>query len=161
MRVAGRRGGTMAITIAGVGHAVLDVETLERSVPFYVGILGLGEVARRDFGDGPIAFLSTGGTHHDLGVHEVGAATMPATGRHLGLHHLALRIGDDLETLRAAQDHLASRGIPIEWALDHRVSQGPYVTDPDGHLLELFVDDDPELWRAEPSLVATSIPLRL
>ncbi len=56
---------------------------------------------------------------------------------------------------------LESEGVVVHMALDHRVSQGLYVTDPDGNLIELYVDADEDLWREEPSLVANSDPLSL
>lgn len=46
-------------------------------------------------------------------------------------------------------------------ALDHRVRQGINVSDPDGNLIELYVDADPQLWRSDPTLVANSDPLAL
>ena len=46
-------------------------------------------------------------------------------------------------------------------ALDHRVSQGLYVSDPDGNLVELYVDADEEIWRNDPSQVANSDPLNV
>ena len=46
-------------------------------------------------------------------------------------------------------------------SLDHRVSQGIYISDPDGNLIELYVDADEALWRHDPSLVAHSDPLNL
>ena len=44
--------------------------------------------------------------------------------------------------------------------LDHRVRQGIYVSDPDGNLLELYVDGDPSLWDQDRTLVAHSDPLQ-
>jgi len=44
---------------------------------------------------------------------------------------------------------------------DHRVSQSLYLEDPDGNVVELFVDGDPALWTREPSAVATVRPLQL
>ena len=41
------------------------------------------------------------------------------------------------------------------------VSQGIYVSDPDGNLLELYVGSDPSLWRQDPALVARSDALEL
>jgi catechol 2,3-dioxygenase len=52
-------------------------------------------------------------------------------------------------------------GIVVHMSLDHRVSQGIYVCDPDGNLIELYVDADEMLWRHDPSLVANSGPLNL
>jgi catechol 2,3-dioxygenase len=151
----------MSISVLGVGHAVVKVQNLDRAARFYCEVLGLREVARRDFGEGPMAFLSTGHSHHDLGLVEIGSGALPPEGNTTGLHHLALRIGDDVGQLREAKAHLEAHGVPVRWALDHRVSQGIYVTDPDGTLLELYVEGDGELWRADPALVATSEPLEL
>jgi catechol 2,3-dioxygenase len=55
----------------------------------------------------------------------------------------------------------ASTSIGDQQVVEHHVSQGVYVTDPDGNLIELYVDADPEIWRADPSRVANSDPLSL
>ena len=83
----------MPITVSKVGHVVLKVSSLDTALDFYSGVLGLKEVTRRDFGEGPMAFLSTGNSHHDLGLVEAGTT---ARGGTLGLHHLALKVGDSL-----------------------------------------------------------------
>ena len=60
----------MAVKVRKVGHVVLRVESLPRSLDFYSSVLGLREVARRDFGEGPMVFLTSGDTHHDLALVE-------------------------------------------------------------------------------------------
>ncbi len=50
----------MPASVSKIGHIVLKVEDLDSALAFYCGVLGLKEVARRDFGEGPMAFLSTG-----------------------------------------------------------------------------------------------------
>ena len=132
----------MAITVKGVGHVVLKVREIEPALRFYRDVLGLAEVARADFGSGPMVFLSTGEHHHDIALLEVGPdARRPEPGD-VGLFHVALKIGEDLETLRAARDHLTARGVRIGWIAEHRVSQSIYVADPDGNTIELYVDAD-------------------
>ena len=148
----------MAINVRGVGHVVLKVRNLERSVQFYTGVLGLKEVGRLG---AKMAFFSAGDNHHDLAVLEVGAAaTLPERGA-VGLYHVALKIGDDLEALRSAKAHLDAHGVEILALREHRVSQSIYLNDPDGNGLELFVDADPAIWREDPSRVATTEPLQL
>jgi catechol 2,3-dioxygenase len=148
----------MAINVQGVGHVVLKVRSLERSVQFYGGVLGLKEVGRLGT---RMAFFSAGANHHDLAVLEVGAgAALPDRGA-VGLYHVALKIGDDLEALRAAKAHLDAHGVEILALREHRVSQSIYLNDPDGNGLELFVDADPAIWREDPSRVATTEPLKL
>jgi catechol-2,3-dioxygenase len=41
------------------------------------------------------------------------------------------------------------------------VSQSIYLDDPDGNMVELFVDADPAIWEANPAAVAQSRPLAL
>jgi catechol 2,3-dioxygenase len=149
----------VAIKVSKVGHVVLRVSSLDRSLPFYCDALGLSEVARRDFGEGPMAFLSTGNTHHDVALVEVGASATASGG--LGLHHFALRVGGSVDDLAAVKAHLDRASVPIHMVLDHHVSQGLYVSDPDGNLIELYVDGDPEIWKAHPEEVANSDPLEL
>jgi len=41
------------------------------------------------------------------------------------------------------------------------VSQSIYLDDPDGNMVELYVDADAATWRDKPETVATSRPLSL
>jgi catechol 2,3-dioxygenase len=147
----------MSITVSKVGHLVIRVRDLSRALAFYEGVLGLREVARRDFGEGPMVFLSTGNAHHDLALVE---AQSPME-RGAGLHHFALKVGDSLDDLADARDALTDAGVTVHMTLDHRVSQGVYITDPDGNMIELYVDGPEQTWRDDPALVANSDPLIL
>jgi catechol 2,3-dioxygenase len=146
----------MSISVSRVGHLVLRVHDLADSLAFYEGVLGLREVARRDFGEGPMAFLSTGNAHHDVALVQVEGSAPSGS-----LHHFALKVGDSLSDLSRARAALEAKGIGVHMVLDHRVSQGLYVSDPDGNLIELYVDAPEQLWREDPSLVANSDPLAI
>jgi catechol 2,3-dioxygenase len=151
----------MAIDVEGVGHVVLKVTDVERALEFYCGALGLTEVARASFGGGPMVFLSSGRHHHDIALLEVGAdARRPAAGD-VGLYHVALKIGDDLDTLRAAKAQLEEHGVAIQFVSDHNVSQSIYIADPDGNNVELYVDADPAIWQQRPEAVAHAGRLEL
>jgi catechol 2,3-dioxygenase len=149
----------MAILVSKVGHVVLKVSSLDTALSFYSGVLGLTEVARRDFGEGPMVFLSTGNSHHDIALVEAGGG--PGGSGSLGLHHVALKVGDSVANLAEVKRDLDANGVPVHMVLDHRVSQGIYVSDPDGNLLELYVDADPGIWHNDPALVANSDPFTL
>lgn len=144
--------------VSKLGHAVLKVRSLAVSVPFYRDVLGLTEVAR--YG-GTMVFFSCGDNHHDLALLELGAQAAPAVDNAVGLYHLAFKVGDSLDELRACRDHLVAHGVPLAGQSDHRVSQALYCHDPDGIMIELYVDADPSIWRDDPAAVAHIGALKL
>lgn len=147
------------IRVERLGHVVLRVRDLERSLAFYRDALGLQERARYR---SVMAFLScTPESHHDLALMAVGLQARNPSPQDVGLYHIAFKIGDDLETLRQAKQELERRGIAIAGMSDHGVSKSLYLHDPDGNEVELYVDADPALWRDNPQLVATVKPLAL
>jgi catechol 2,3-dioxygenase len=129
---------------------------LTRSVAFYRDVLGLKEVARM----GAMAFFSFGANHHDLALRETGAHPLQDRDG-IGLYHVALRVGSTLDELRGWKTKLESGGVQILQQRDHRVSQSLYIRDPDGIVIELYVDADPAIWRDDPGAVATMLPLHL
>jgi catechol 2,3-dioxygenase len=147
--------------VLALGHVVLKVRSLERSLPFFRDVLGLPLVARAVIRDYPMAFFSIAGNHHDLALLEVGTQAPTAPDEAPGLAHVALRIGDTLDQLREARTWLESNGVAIDRTVDHHVAQSVYVSDPDGNRIELYVDADPRIWRDDPSSVAHSEPLAL
>ncbi len=128
-----------------LGHVVLYVEDLERSVNFYSHVVGL-DVHGRLF-DGKAAVLSGGRTHHELLLIEVGPAPGPLTGHRRGLYHTGWKVGENLARLRAARDRAVAQGVEIDGMSDHGISQSLYMRDPDGNEVELFVDDPNYDWR--------------
>lgn len=152
-------GAVHPVRIERVGHVVLYVRELDRSVPFYRDVLGLREVGR--YGPNMVFFSATGENHHDLALFELGGDAAVSAVPGVGLCHVAFRIGTSLEQLRAAKAHLDAARVPILRLEDHRVSRSLYVADPDGIELELYVDDDPAIWRDDPSAVASVAPLAL
>jgi catechol 2,3-dioxygenase len=148
------------VNVKELGHIVLYVSDMERSRRFYGDVLGWREVARvGDMG----AVFSSGRTHHELLLLEVGAeAQAIPQGRRLGLYHFGLKIGETDEELRDAIRHLQSEGVTIVGTADHTVTHSLYIVDPDGNEIELYIDVQPERWREDPqAIVAPVRPLRL
>lgn len=143
-----------------LGHIVFYVRALEGSLAFYRDLLGFREIGLA-FG-GAAAALTSGRTHHELLLIEVGAAPGPLSGHRLGLYHIGIKIGDSLEELRSAKAELEEAGVVITGMSDHTVSQSLYLADPDGNEVELYVDADPAIWKRDPAAVLAPIkPLRL
>ncbi|CAN5218642.1 N/A [soil metagenome] len=135
-----------------LGHLVLYVRDLERSRQFYRDVLGWKEIAPDAGPRFPAAAFSSGRTHHELLLIEVGpqAAPIPA-GRRLGLYHFGLKVGESDAELRQARDELVDAGARIVGATDHGVTHSLYIQDPDGNEIELYIDVQPERWREDPA----------
>jgi len=143
-----------------LGHVVFYVKDLQVALGFYRDLLGFKEIGT--IFKGKAAALTSGRTHHELLLIEVGEAPKPPSGRRLGLYHIGIKIGDDLDALRAAKAELEAKGIAIEGMSDHTVSQSLYLSDPDGNEVELYVDADPTIWKDDPAAVLSPIkPLAL
>jgi catechol-2,3-dioxygenase len=145
-----------------LGHLVLYVRDLERSASFYGDVLGWRRVTPAGLGM-PVAAFSSGRTHHELLLIEVGedAAAVPR-GRRVGLYHFGLKVGDSDDELREALDRVHEAGATIVGASDHTVTHSLYLLDPDGNELELYIDVPGVDWHSDPDLVlAPTKPLDL
>jgi catechol 2,3-dioxygenase len=143
-----------------LGHLVLYVRDLDRSRRFYRDVLGWREVAQV----GPVgAMFSSGRTHHELLLLEVGPNATPIPGGpRVGMYHFGLKVGTTDEELKAAIDTLGENDVTITGMGDHTVTHSVYIVDPDGNEIELYIDVQPERWREDPLAVAAPTrPLRL
>lgn len=119
------------ITVLGFDHIVLRVADPERSLAFYCGVLGLGGERVAEWRDGTVPFPSV----------RVGPATVidldgrqPPEG--VNVDHFCLEIADtDLRALTARAD-LGVRGPVRRWGARGEADL-VYITDPDGHVIEL------------------------
>jgi catechol 2,3-dioxygenase len=139
-----------------LGHLVLYVRNLERSASFYRDVLGWHQILP---GEGrPIAFpaaaFSSGRTHHELLLIEVGEdAQAQPQGRHVGLYHFGLKVGDTDDELRDALAGLTEAGVKVVGATDHTVTHSLYILDPDGNEIELYIDVAGVDWQGDPALI--------
>ena len=145
-----------------LGHIVLYVRNAERSAAFYRDILGWNPIAEAKPGM-PMAAFSSGRTHHELLLIEVGEdAPLPARGKRAGLYHFGLKVGETDEELREAIKTLQEKDITIVGASDHTVTHSLYILDPDGNEIELYIDVQPAIWKENPQAVlAPTKALRL
>jgi catechol 2,3-dioxygenase len=145
----------MAMEVKELGHLVLYVRDLEVSRKFYRDLLGWREIAGVP---GQMVMYSSGRTHHELLLIEVGpnAAPIPQ-GRRVGMYHFGLKIGQTDEELRAALRELVDAGANVVGTADHGVTHSLYITDPDGNEIELYIDVQPERWREDPQAVLAPV----
>jgi catechol 2,3-dioxygenase-like lactoylglutathione lyase family enzyme len=128
-------------------HASIFVADLDRSAAFYADLLGLRETNRTTLGDMGIelVFLTAGRRHGDLVLARRADGAAPPADKH-ELFHLAFELPRD-RPFRAFAASLTADGIPFHGPVEHEVlpdgsgvRDAVYLTDPDGHLLEITQD---------------------
>ncbi len=148
------------MTVKELGHVVLYVRDLARSEAFYRDVLGWHEIARP--AGMPAAAFSSGRTHHELLLIEVGPDAQPVPrGRRVGLYHIGLKVGDSDDELREAIERVRAAGADVVGASDHTVTHSVYLLDPDGNELELYIDVPGTNWDDPAAVLAPVKPLRL
>ena len=140
-----------------LGHLVLYVRDVERSAAFYGDVLGWEAAFPSTLGI-PAAAFTSGRTHHELLLIEVGeeAAPLPK-GRHLGLYHFGLKVGDSDDELREVEARLHESHVTVVGASDHTVTHSIYILDPDGNEIELYIDVPGVDWKTDPELIMAPI----
>ena len=147
----------MAIATASIpattrmGAVHLTVGDLERSLAYYANQVGL-DLLRRE---GSLAALGAGESSCSASVEEPGAR--PA-GRYTGLFHFALRVPERADLARWLA-HAARERVALVGMSDHFVSEAIYLTDPDGHGIEIYHDRPREVWEGKVGSRMTTEPL--
>ena len=144
-----------------LGHIEFYVKDLQKSLIFYEDLLGFQNVGKLDFPFQAVA-LTSGRTHHEILLIEVGSAPKAPKGHRIGFYHIGIKMGDSLDELRQVKTELENAKVRINGLSDHTVSQSIYIEDPDGNEIELYVDADKSIWENDPSAVVSPIkPLEL
>ena len=144
-----------------LGHIVFYVKDLETSLRFYEQILGWERIVSDTLPFNAGA-LTSGRTHHELLLIEVGDAPKRPIGKRIGFYHAAFKIGDTITELKSAYKDLMKYGVDILGTSDHTISKSIYLLDPDGNEIELYIDDPQYDWKSDPTLVLSPIkPLSL
>src|SRR3954464_2382800 len=153
---------TGRVGVQELGHIVLYVSDLQRSLAFYRDVLGWPVIMRP--GRFPVAGFRAGNTHHDLLLIEVGkdAAPIP-TGRRVGMYHFGVKVGDTDDELRAMLARLQEHPdlVTLVGSSDHGFTHSLYVLDPDGNELELYIDVQGVDWNDPDILSMPTQPLHL
>jgi catechol 2,3-dioxygenase len=124
-----------------MGTVALTVADLERSLHYYQHNIGLRLLKQ----DGDVAVLGVNGRPL-LQLHEQPGAR--PTRHTTGLYHFALLL-PSRAALSHTLHHLLATNTPITGASDHGVSEALYLTDPDGHGIEIYRDRPRSDWYDE------------
>lgn len=126
-----------------LGHVVLNVRDLKKSVDFYTKMVGL---TLSDYIEDQMAFLRCGEDHHDLALaqipkdHELRESTY-RPGRP-GLEHFSYEV-DSLEEIEEAAKYLQENGVDIVRGIGkHGPGENLFLVfkDPDGNYCEFYAE---------------------
>ena len=127
-----------ALRVKSIDHATLVVKDLERSRRFFVDVLGMREVPRPAFSFAGLWFQA-GATQIHLILEYSGSGPagnlLPAERRSSRTHHLAFLVEDAVATV----PRLKEMGVTVLSEAKPRPDGyiQVFVTDPDGHVIEL------------------------
>ena len=133
------------IKVKRLGHLLLRVSDLKKSLTFYCDTLGFELVERGGEQHKQTAFLSlgdiyprTGGSGHTVDLVEVGNAKLASSSRST-LHHFALQV-DSFNDLREAYFELVDGNIGVIKATNHVTQKSIFIKDPDGNIVEIYYE---------------------
>jgi catechol 2,3-dioxygenase len=134
-----------AITLS---HVVLHCFDLDRMIDFYKRVLGLHETDRITMGGGafngaPLVFFSSDPRDHHQFALSIGRT---AERDAVLLHQVSFR-HDSLARLRRLRDALEQDGVEEIRPVDHGTHWSIYFDDPEGNMIEAFVDTP---WYVQP-----------
>jgi catechol 2,3-dioxygenase len=130
-----------------VGAVHLTVADLDQSVDYYKRSIGLELLDR----GGGLAFF---GARNTVLLVLVEQPASRGRGHHTGLYHFALLLPERTDLARwlahAARDRVALVGMS-----DHFVSEALYLSDPDGHGIEIYWDRPRAGWEGQVARMTT------
>lgn len=126
-----------------LGHLVLAVRDIHKSVEFYTEVLGL-QVS--DWISDQMCFLRAGTDHHDLALSQIPKDSpdindLPRYSRP-GMEHFSYLV-DSLQDMELAADMLKARGVEIVRGIGkHGPGENCFLVfkDPDGNNVELYCE---------------------
>ena len=145
-----------------INHVVLNVRNLEVSHKFWTEIMGFRPVAevRPKPGRPPLRMRFYSGVdekgdvnHHDLALCEVSeapaadpnAAPWGLQPRQVGLNHVAITYPDRDAWLKQLA-FLREKGVAFHLRINHGMTHSVYISDPNGHGIEVLYELAPEVW---------------
>lgn len=123
--------------LENIDHVALTVSNLQHSTKWYQEVLDLERRYEKDWPNEPV-MLCVGNTCIALFQAIMTEDAMSPIEAPIGMSHVAFKV--DRENFEQARAELAWRGIKLRYA-DHGISHSVYLSDPDGHQIEITTYD--------------------
>jgi len=154
-----------AQTPRGVNHLVLNVKDLDVSHHFWTEIMGFHCVAQLKSIPGrtrpKMRFYSGVDAHGDVTHHDLALCEVPKRGAadgeperwdlmpsRVGINHVAIAWPDRESWLKQLA-FLQSKGVTFHRRVNHGMTHSVYISDPDGHGIEVLYELPREVWEKD------------
>ena len=133
----------MSYTPKQLGHLVMRVRDLDRSVDFYTRVMGLTIMERSPSGT---VFMSANTTKsHELAIRAIGLDAPGPDSSRVGQAHMAWQM-ESFEDLQELYSRLKENDVKIRHIGDHGISLGVYLSDPDDNEIEVYYELPKTQW---------------
>ena len=118
----------MSYTPKNLGHVVMRVRDMDRSLDFYAGVMGLTVMERSP--SGTVFMSADTEKSHELAIRAIGMDANGPNHSIVGQAHMAWQMGT-FEDLQELYLRLKQNDVRIVRIGEHGVSLGVYIWDPD------------------------------
>ncbi len=150
----------MSYTPMHLGHVVMRVREMERSLDFYTRVMGLTIMERSP--SGTVFMSANTDKSHELAIRAVGMDTPGPDHSVIGQAHMAWQM-ETFEDLQELYTRLLENDVRILRIGDHGISLGVYLLDPDDNEIEVYFEAPKADWQwpADKGLFGGQFPKKL
>ena len=150
----------MSYTPKGLGHVVMRVRDIDRSVDFYTRVMGLTIMEKT--ASGTVFMSANTDKSHELAIRAIGLDAGGPDHTVVGQAHMAWEMGT-FEDLQELYDRMVENQVRIQRIGDHGVSLGVYLLDPDDNEIEVYFEMPKAEWERHPEkgLFGNQFPRKL
>ncbi len=127
-----------------LGHLVMKVRDLDRSLDFYTRIMGLTIMERSP--GGTVLISSNTEMSHELAIRAMGLDAPGPDSARVGQAHMAWQM-ETVEDLQELYSRLRENNVRIQRIGDHGISMGVYFLDPDDNEIEVYYELPKSQWQ--------------
>jgi catechol 2,3-dioxygenase len=150
----------MSYTPKQLGHLVMRVRELDRSLDFYTRIMGLTIMERTP--SGTVFMSANTEKSHELAIRAMGLDAPGPDHSRIGQAHMAWQMAS-FEDLQELYSRLRENNVRIQRIGDHGISMGVYFLDPDDNEIEVYYEMPKSQWQpsADKGLFGGNFPRKL
>ena len=135
----------MSYTPKNLGHVVMRVRDMDRSLDFYTQVMGLTIMERSS--SGTVFMSADTEKSHELAIRAIGIDANGPDHSVIGQAHMAWQM-ESFEDLQELYFRLKENDVRIIRIGDHGVSLGVYILDPDDNEIEVYYELPKSDWKS-------------